>query len=428
MKRGFHHMQSGTILFVESGRGSFGMKPLRNAKALGFTTQLICRDPALYRRTTEDREVFDTVVDDVLTVDTTDPEQCVGAVVAAQTQGLVDGVFSSIDYFVPTAARIAERLGVRGLNVQAADRARDKRLTIELCRERSVPVPDAEYVDDSGSLARIGATLGWPLVLKPVSEAASIGVRLCSTEDEAVEHLEVLMRSDTDMRGQRRARGALAEEYLVGIEVSVESFDDGAGHRTTIGVTDKGSTGHPYFIENGETFPSLLPAEITDECIAVANAALDAIGFDFGPSHVEVCVTARGPVLVEVNARMAGAAIGDLIEYATGIDLQLQTMRLHAGLSTDLTPTHTAGASSRYLVPQSAGRYAGVAGLDSVRRRRGFVRFEEYLSPGSDLAQPTSNVQVAGLIQFAAPTPAEADRAARAAESALTVMLDTSEV
>ncbi|WIE75567.1 ATP-grasp domain-containing protein [Curtobacterium sp. MCSS17_007] len=420
-------MHTGTILFVESGRGSFGMKPLRNAKALGFSTQLVCRDPALYRRTADDVAVFDAVVDDVLTVDTADQEHCIETVATAWAGRTVIGVFSAIDYFVPTAARIAARLGVRGLDVQAADRARDKRLTIEHCRQQGVPVPGAEYVDDPSSLARVGATLGWPLVLKPVSEAASIGVRLCATEAEAEAHLTALMGSGTDMRGQRRARGALAEEYLAGIEVSVESFDDGSGHRHTIGVTDKGSTGHPYFIENGETFPSLLPPRITDECIAVANAALDAIGFDFGPSHVEVCVTARGAVLVEVNARMAGAAIGDLVEHATGIDLQLQTMRLHAGLPTDLTPSRAAGAASRYLVPRSAGRYAGTKGLDDVGRRPGFVRFEEYLSPGAAMAEPTSNVQVVGLVQFAAPTPAEADRAARAAESALTVLLDTTE-
>lgn len=417
-------MKPNTMMFIESGRGSFGMKPIHNAKAIGCATLLVCRDASLYRRTAADIAVFDEVVDEVLVADTADPPICVDTVVSADADAAVVGVFSSIDYFVPTVARVAERLGVPGLSVRAADSARDKRLTLDRCREHGVPVPAAQYVEDPFELKEVGADLGWPLVLKPVSEAASIGVRLCRDEFEAAVHLRSLMTSDTDMRGQRRPPGALAEEYLAGIEVSVESFDDGSGHRTTVGVTDKGSTGYPHFIENGETFPSLLPAPVVTECVSVANSALDAIGFDFGPSHVEVCVTARGPVLIEVNARMAGAAIGDLIELATGVNLQLQTMRLHAALPVSLTPTKDGGAASRYLVPREAGIYRGIDGLDAVARRPGFVGFEEYLPPGTPLAEPTSNVQVAGLMQFAADTPAEADRAARAAESAVSVLLD----
>jgi cysteine synthase A len=412
------------MVFIESGRGSFGMKPLRNAKALGCRTLLVCRDASLYRRTAADVSVFDEVVDEVLVADTAVPSSCVETVVSAAADADPAGVFSSIDYFVPTVARIADRLRLPGLSVDAAHGARDKRLTLERCRGAGVPVPASRYVDDPSELGAVGASLGWPLVLKPVSEAASIGVRLCNDELEAAAHLSTLMASDTDMRGQRRPLGALAEEYLAGIEVSVESFDDGSGKRVTVGVTDKGSTGHPHFIENGETFPSLLPAHVAADCVKVAHAALDALGFDFGPSHVEVCITDRGPVLIEVNARMAGAAIGDLIELATGVDLQLQTMRLHAGLPVSLDPKRAGGAASRYLVPHGAGAYRGIDGLDALVRRPGFIRYEEYAPPGTPIAEPTSNVQVVGLIQFAAGTPAEADRAARAAESAVSVILD----
>ncbi len=109
--------------------------------------------------------------------------------------------------------------------------------------------------------------------------------------------------------------------------------------------------GHPYFIEDGETFPSLLSAQLREECVAVANVALDAIGFDFGPSHVELCVTRDGPTLIEVNAPMAGAAVGDLIETATGINLQLQTMRLHSGLDVDRYTRRGRGIP----LPNSAG-------------------------------------------------------------------------
>merc|ERR1712048_243021 len=64
----------------------------------------------------------------------------------------------------------------------------------------------------------------------------------------------------------------------------------------------------------------LLPpsGEIQDELVNYVFAVLDAVGLRYGPCHTEVMYTPRGPILVEVNARMHGLQGPRLIELATG--------------------------------------------------------------------------------------------------------------
>lgn len=76
------------------------------------------------------------------------------------------------------------------------------------------------------------------------------------------------------------------------------------------------------------------------------------------------------------------------------------------------------------LFPRRTGTYRGVNGLDSLMRRPGFIGFEEYILPGTPVLEPTRQVQVSDLTTFTADSPAEADRAVRAAESEIHISLD----
>ncbi|MEK8104173.1 hypothetical protein NKG94_01750 [Micromonospora sp. M12] len=124
-------------------------------------------------------------------------------------------------------------------------------------------------------------------------------------------------------------------------------------------MTDKLLGPVPYFIELGHTFPSGLPKQVREAAIDVALAALDAIGFDFGPAHTEVKLTDRGPLLIEVNARAGGDFVPDLVRHATGVSLLDQTIVAATGNRPDLTPTVHGGAAIRFL----AGRTGTVAAL-----------------------------------------------------------------
>merc|ERR1711972_568071 len=64
----------------------------------------------------------------------------------------------------------------------------------------------------------------------------------------------------------------------------------------------------------------LLPpsGEKQDLLVDYTFKVLDAVGLRYGPCHTEIMLTARGPILVEVNCRLHGLQGPRLIELATG--------------------------------------------------------------------------------------------------------------
>jgi biotin carboxylase len=60
---------------------------------------------------------------------------------------------------------------------------------------------------------------------------------------------------------------------------------------------------------------------VCETLISYVFQVLDAVGLFHGPCHTEVMLTPRGPILVEVNARMHGVQGPLMIEKATGTGL-----------------------------------------------------------------------------------------------------------
>ncbi|MFD0531315.1 acetyl-CoA carboxylase biotin carboxylase subunit family protein [Kitasatospora arboriphila] len=105
---------------------------------------------------------------------------------------------------------------------------------------------------------------------------------------------------------ERHPAGMMVEEYLQGRPslpygdyVSVESLC--APDRIThVSVSGKFPMAPP-FREQGQFWPSALPPQDVAAVADLTTRALRALGVDFGVTHTEVKLTARGPRIIEVN-------------------------------------------------------------------------------------------------------------------------------
>ena len=84
----------------------------------------------------------------------------------------------------------------------------------------------------------------------------------------------------------------VVEEFMEGPEVSVETLAVD-GDVNVIQITDKVTTGAPYFVEMGHSQPSRLSEETRKRIVEVTIAANKAIGIKNGPSHTEIKITQK---------------------------------------------------------------------------------------------------------------------------------------
>lgn len=348
------------LLLVESNTTGTGMLALTTALRLGLEPVLFAADSGRYRG-------LDATGCRVVVCDTDDESALRKAAEQESAGRIVAGVTTTSEYYLVSAARLADALGLPGNRPQALAVCRDKAATRQMLGVHAVAQPRFAVARDIAAVADAVAVVGLPCVLKPIDESGSRDVLWCGDLRTAADHAERLLAVTHNVRGQAAGGAVLVEEFLDGPEYSAEIFCT-EGQTVCIGITQRTVSPLPYFVETGHVFPAALPEQIATAFADIAGRALKATGFSFGPAHVELKLTTRGPAIIEINARLAGGMIPELIRPATGIDLLEQQIRAATGMSLRLVPDRARHAGIRFLIAASAGRLSAVTGVREAER------------------------------------------------------------
>jgi argininosuccinate lyase len=358
------------------------------------------RDPDRYSYVADDRV-------DVRVIDTADPARVRAA--CAELRGPVAGVFSSSEYHIATAAGVARTLGLPHPDPAAVRACRDKATQRARLCAGGLPGVGFAVARTPAEAVEAAERIGLPVVVKPVTGSGSVATRRCETP-AAVEHAAcAVLGADPKQLGIPPQDAVLVEEYLLGAEFSVETFDD-----QVIGVTRKHLGPLPHFVETGHDFPAAVAPEVAATLGEGAIAALRALGLGWGPAHVELRLPATGrPRIIEVNPRLAGGMIPRVVQEATGIDLIGRTVARAAGQPMPCTPLRDGAASIRFLVAETSGCLAAVDGLVEAGRVPGVVEVALTRQPGQTIVLRNSFHDRLGYV-IAAGDPTSAAAAATA--------------
>jgi carnosine synthase len=263
--------------------------------------------------------------------------------------GTVDGITTFVELSVPLVARLAEALALPGMRPEAVDNARDKYVTRGCLAKAGLPTPRNFLITSRDQLKAAADQVKFPAVLKPVSGAASLGVKKVASfqemqqaYEEIVSELSSLVVSSgalikNDGSGQGVDAGCvivldmLMEQYLDGCEVDIDVVMSDGDWRYAA-VQDNGPTLEPYFNETWAASPSLIEKEKQRELKELAVASVKALGFSCGVFHVECKYTSTGPQLIEVNARMGGGQVRECNLLTWGVDLVEETLFICLGI------------------------------------------------------------------------------------------------
>ncbi|MDJ0865261.1 MAG: ATP-grasp domain-containing protein [Myxococcota bacterium] len=357
--------------------------------------------------------------DRALAASTYDPPGTVAAAAALHRERALDGVLCIASDVPRTVAAVARALALPGLSAESAHLATDKLAMKRALRAGGVPVPDFAAVASADELRRRADQLGFPVVVKPVDSRGARGVLRLTHGAELDGAFETAATESPTGR-------VMVERFVPGPQISSESFlCDGVP--VTPGCADRNyellERCAPWVIENGGLQPSRHHANAAAAIDDVIGRAAAALGISGGVLKGDLVLDpARGPVVIEVAARLSGGSFCTrTIPLSTGVDLVEAAARYAVGETVAperLAARHWRPVANRYFLPEP-GRLVAVSGDERARRLPGIVHLDLDVRPGDRIEPLTDHTRRAGSVIARGEDPGQAVARAEAAVAAV---------
>ncbi|MFF2026837.1 ATP-grasp domain-containing protein [Streptomyces sp. NPDC058171] len=390
--------------FLESNTTGTGREFCATARARGLRPVLLTRDPGRYPYVAQDDV-------DTRLLDTSDLSAVLDTCAALAADGGLAAIASSSEYFVSAAARAAAAFGLPGPDGEAVARCRDKEVQRRALAAGGVAVPAFRAVDQVTGAVRAADAIGHPVVLKPVSGSGSVGVRLCRDRAATEQWAGELLGPVTHERGNAVPTRILVEAAVAGPEFSVETIGG-----DVVAIVAKHLGPEPHFVETGHDVPAPVPDATAAALGATALKALAALGLGWGAAHTELRLTPEGPVVIEVNPRLAGGMIPVAVRAAAGVDLVDTVVALAAGQDPAPEGAGAGHAAVRFLLAAREGRITAVDGVEVAATAPGVVAVTTSTAAGRTV-RLTHSFQ--DRLSCVVATGCDAERAARHAMDAV---------
>ena len=250
-------------------------------------------------------------------ISTTDKE----AILKVATGENIDGILAyASDPAAPTAAYVAEKLGLPGSPYESVEILCNKDRFRQFLKENGFCTPEAsgyslidEALDDLRS-----NKFSFPVIVKPVDSSGSKGVSRIDDISEAKDKLQYAMSFS-------RAQRIIVEEYVekYGYQIAGDglSIDGRLVFRYFANDHFDPKCVNP-FVPISASFPYNMPQEVQDKVHNEIQRLLSLLKMGTTTYNFDLRIDKDYNVyLMEVAPRDGGNYIPDIIKYATGVDL-----------------------------------------------------------------------------------------------------------
>ncbi|SCY21140.1 ATP-grasp domain-containing protein [Paenibacillus polysaccharolyticus] len=258
----------------------------------------------------------------------------------------VDYIVAAHEYDLSNAGYLRDYLRISGQNGESALRFRNKLLMKELTKE-IINTPNYSRVNNVFDVINFVVQNGYPIVLKPIDKAGSVGVQIVRDEYALLQILEK----------------GIEENF------EIESFIDGEMYH----VDGLYQNGKLLFAQPAKYINDCFTLLNENKCIGsmmleknnpLFNRLCDSVKLILTkfptPSHAIAFhaeffyTTSNEIVFCEIASRAAGGMIPETIYHATGVDILKESIRAQCGGSIDYIPKKDLLAGS-ILVPPKNG-------------------------------------------------------------------------
>ena len=319
----------------------------------------------------------------------------------------IDGIVAyASDPAAPTAAYVAEKLGLPGNPYESVKLCTEKDLFRAFLKGHGFNCPEAKgfrtYEEAAAEIGRFR----FPVMVKPVDSSGSKGVVKIFSPAELKPAVEEALSYS---RGKR----FIVEEFIVkkGYQVSGDGFSvNGKLAFTSYGNELYSSAGGTReYVALGEFWPSLLTKEQKAKVDGELQRLITALGMRTCAYNIEVILDENDtPYVLELGPRNGGSYIPQLIQYATGVDLVRWTILGALGEDcSGLQMAETKGVFSNYMImSHRAGRFKGIRFEENFEKHN---LLDVYCThkPGDPVTPYRNTTDSMGTILFRADTVEE---------------------
>jgi biotin carboxylase len=378
------------------------MNALQKARELGFCPVFITRDQSWYPGLA--RSDYPVVVCETNRSD--EVQTAIRDYLSCRRRALC-AITTTSEFYLETAAALAHNAQLFANSPETIRLCRNKVLTRRALEGKGIPQPRFFVISPGKDFRETVQDIWLPCIVKPADATGSRGVKLCHTVEEVIAHVNMLQRRMVNIRGQAVDKRILCEEYIEAPEFSVETMAWN-GEVTCVGITQKSITGFPYFVENGHIFPATL--QMADQSIIeqTVKLALRVVGNTYGPMHTEVKLHNGECMIIEINARLGGDRIPELVRQAKGIDLLRNQILIACGRPPELNIMTSRYAGIYFFTAPHDGTFLTIKDEVRLRKDPDVLRVVVKGAMGDHVKRPKSSDDRLGFVIFCTETAEEA--------------------
>ena len=287
------------------------------------------------------------------------------------------------DPAAPTAAYVAEKMGLPGNSYQSVCRLSEKDQFRQLLSEHHFPTPKFHSFSKVEVNENHLSDLSWPVIVKPVDSSGSKGVR-------KIEHIQDFPAA-ADYAFEYSRSGRIIVEEFIDKDVADLHGDgfviDGKLVFCCLGDHHYNGSINP-FNPVGTTWPSMLNSARLREVENQIAKLIELSGFKNGPVNIEARINSANDIyIMEIGPRNGGHYVPQAIQYSTGFDCLNTLFDLMLGKSIHISPRTTPQRCTAYYAIHSdrKGKLTSINISENIRKcifeKHYYTKIREQVNP-----------------------------------------------
>lgn len=366
-----------TIVFIGTQKSGSSREAIKAGERLGYYTVLLTDRTTFIEKRTEFPDVHLMQLCDINNID-----EIKNIIKRLQLKALdISAIVSFVDPYCRTACILCEELGINHFTTIAVSKMLNKIHSRKILSNTPY-VPYYNVFTKHSELDKNQIEKQLPAIMKSPNSTGSNDVYRINNFKEFKYYLKRLLSKYPD-------KPVLVEEFLDGPQYLVETmFYENKLH--IIAIFKQEITFVQKFIVTGYNFITNNDEAFLDSLNIAIENIIKAHGMKQGPCHLEMRLVNKQWKLIEVNPRISGGAMNNIIETALGINLVEETLKIALGEKPNFEPKYINHTFTQYVIMSETGVLEKVTGRNKARKCTGVKIVYVKPKKGTILTPPVS--------------------------------------